>query len=662
MRSFLLAALFLTNLSGFGQNSDPAERVYKSSENSVFLVYLNDSGGNPDALGSAFLVTSNLLITNAHVVEAGSPVLAVGPVRVPLKVVRIDKTNDLAILSVDLSLVSKPLTLSSDGPSPGEQVFAVGNPEGLEKTISQGIVSGIRRLDDRDLLQITSPISHGSSGGPILNAKGEVIGVAVGMLEDGQNLNFAVPVKYVRALLDVKSPAVTASLDCSQNMADLKDLAEKRNQEDYSDDSSSQYQRDTRELRDQVAAISNSCVQPKVLEQLACLGTTSFDLDEEGIKAARKLAETRPTVESQVLLAYVLYQGAEVDDLLAQVAKDGSPEKAKETEAHSQLMREAESTANNIRKQARGNPLLVANFVLAGAKDDSKDYSDAISLNSAVANSGPSVCNSDLASRAYKSLITENSQVNNDVEAEKWFRTYASKYLPNPYEWDAEGDRRHVANDLLTSADAYERAAAGSTAYDYDYCFAANDRYFQANTDADAVLSDGRKCVDASVKDTDQNSQKYFQRALPVVYRSMADVLDTRGVYQQGLDYVRASLALAPDNPFSLDVEARTFENLEKYPECISAAQAAINASDGKYGFMHFRLGMCYFDSEDWSQAVDSFRLAADADKSDAVSAFNLGLSLQRQGFSADAQQWFREALRRNPDTETRQKITTALQ
>ena len=74
-----------------GQAGDEAKKIYSSSQDSVFLVYLNDSSGTPSALGSAFLVAPRLLVTNAHVADAGSPVLAVGPVRIPLKVLRLDE-------------------------------------------------------------------------------------------------------------------------------------------------------------------------------------------------------------------------------------------------------------------------------------------------------------------------------------------------------------------------------------------------------------------------------------------------------------------------------------------------------------------------------------------------------------------------------------------
>jgi uncharacterized protein HemY len=76
---------------------------------------------------------------------------------------------------------------------------------------------------------------------------------------------------------------------------------------------------------------------------------------------------------------------------------------------------------------------------------------------------------------------------------------------------------------------------------------------------------------------------------------------------------------------------------------------------------MQFQLGQCYFDTEDWNKASVCYRLAADADKNDAASAFNLALSLARQGYSSDANQWFREALNRKPSEELRTKILNAL-
>jgi len=104
------------------------------------------------------------------------------------------------------TLTGKPLPLYEDEqPDIGEKIYAIGNPSGLSGTISEGIVSGIRTLEQKKLIQITAPISPGSSGGPVINNFSQVIGVAVGTLTSGQNLNFAIPASYVKKLLNNES-------------------------------------------------------------------------------------------------------------------------------------------------------------------------------------------------------------------------------------------------------------------------------------------------------------------------------------------------------------------------------------------------------------------------------------------------------------------------
>lgn len=112
--------------------------------------------------------------------------------------------------------------MSDTIPELGQRIFAIGNPKGLSGTISEGIISGIRVLENNDLYQITAPISPGSSGGPVLNTSGDVIGVSVASLTSGQNLNFAIPAKYVKNLvnndknlltkLNIVKPTVTTTV------------------------------------------------------------------------------------------------------------------------------------------------------------------------------------------------------------------------------------------------------------------------------------------------------------------------------------------------------------------------------------------------------------------------------------------------------------------
>jgi|GEM_PF-507889 len=658
MRLRLSVLSLLFTFTALAQHEDTAKKVYEQAHNSVFLVYVNDAQGNPQALGSAFLVAPGILITNAHVIEGGNPVLAVDPVRLPLKVVRVDKVNDLAVLSANADLTSKPLPLSNEKVSPGEQVFAIGNPKGLENTISQGIVSGLRKIGSKNLIQITSPISHGSSGGPILNSEGQVIAVAVAILEDGENLNFAIPVNYVQSILSEKDSS-KAVMNVPENLERLQKLASKHNQDQYSGDANSEYQHDSLELASLVNHLRVKSDNPTELKEITCVAISQYDLRDEGIQSAQKLVEKLPSPDNHSLLAYAFYERASSESFRVLFSEKDSIEQKQAKAAQDHFLAEAKREANVAFRQAKGEGLLLSNFVMGSINEDQKNFAEAISFHSVVANSNLSTCDDDLRLQAYRSLISENSELNRPNDTEKWFRQYSAIYEPTPYEWNSEGDRRSSALDHKKAAEAYEKAASGSTGYAYDFCYATDEQY--ALSQDDDVLNDGRRCITASVGKVSKDDQKYFDDQLPVNYRLMATVLNKRGSYQQALEYIKESLRQKSDDPRTLDAEADIFENLERYSECVSAEQEAIRLSDGKYGWMHFRLGSCYFDLSDWSKAGASFRLAADADKSDPVSAYNTGLSLLRQGYKVDATEWFREALKRNPDDQLRQKLVQFL-
>jgi serine protease Do len=156
--------------------------------------------------GSGFIISSDgKIVTNFHVVAGKPNILARrsdGSFLVIKSVLASDKANDLAILQAEgRNLPFVPLG-DSDGVKVGEAVCVIGSPMLLEGTVSAGIISAVRELrGGRKLLQITAPISEGSSGSPVFNRKGEVIGVASFILSEGQNLNFAVPSNAVKTLL-----------------------------------------------------------------------------------------------------------------------------------------------------------------------------------------------------------------------------------------------------------------------------------------------------------------------------------------------------------------------------------------------------------------------------------------------------------------------------
>ena len=196
--------LFLFSTVGQSPGQTPRQIAQRSFPALVLLV-MEDAQGQTISLGSGFLVGLQTIATNLHVIEDASGGFAkqVGQTERHdlLGTVAIDKNRDLALLAVK-GVKASPLSLGdSTKVAVGDQVFALGNPRGLEGTFSQGIVSAVRQVGGDTLLQITAPISPGSSGGPVLNSKGEVIGVSVATYRGGQNLNFAIPSSYLSDLL-----------------------------------------------------------------------------------------------------------------------------------------------------------------------------------------------------------------------------------------------------------------------------------------------------------------------------------------------------------------------------------------------------------------------------------------------------------------------------
>ena len=188
------------------QKTLSAEDIAEKALAATVYLEMKDSAGKTLGIGSGFFVKSNIIATNYHVIEGA----AKGTAKLVGKyttydvegVTATDKTNDLAFLKVT-AYVTKPLSLGdSDKVRIGATVYVAGNPKGLEGTFSDGIISSRRDKNTKERLQMTAPISPGSSGGPVLNKKGEVIGVSFMTLLGGQNLNFAIPSKYLRILLN----------------------------------------------------------------------------------------------------------------------------------------------------------------------------------------------------------------------------------------------------------------------------------------------------------------------------------------------------------------------------------------------------------------------------------------------------------------------------
>lgn len=186
-----------------GQVLTPAQIAARARPAVVRVVALRD--GEEVMYGSGVLVgPRGEFVTSLHVIQGAQSVrvhVPNGQVYTRVFFVAADEDRDLALLQIP----GRGLPYLRVGDDRllvvGDRIFVVGNPLGFDGTFSDGLVSGRRAVEGMTLLQVTAPISAGSSGGPVLNGRAEVVGIATLTVADGQNLNLAVPARYVHALL-----------------------------------------------------------------------------------------------------------------------------------------------------------------------------------------------------------------------------------------------------------------------------------------------------------------------------------------------------------------------------------------------------------------------------------------------------------------------------
>lgn len=216
-RNFIMKCLSLAALTaGVVAAQSVAPRrdipaIAKAANGAVVSIVMSDKDGKPIAQGSGFLVSKDgVIITNYHVIAEGTSALVKlpdGAFFVVDGVLAFDKARDVAVIKAHGENF-RTLTLGdSDRVQVGQEVVAIGNPLSLESTVSNGIVSSIRTIDEGGgkYLQVTAPISPGSSGGPLFNMAGEVVGITTMYIKGGENLNFAIPINDAKHLLLAKS-------------------------------------------------------------------------------------------------------------------------------------------------------------------------------------------------------------------------------------------------------------------------------------------------------------------------------------------------------------------------------------------------------------------------------------------------------------------------
>jgi tetratricopeptide (TPR) repeat protein len=187
-----------------GQENLPV--LIRKVEPSIVVIVTYSKEGDMLGQGSGFFVDQEGdVVTNSHVLHGASRAVVKtsdGKEHAIQKVLADDKEGDLVRVSIDISKDAvRPLPVSTELPEVGERIIIIGTPLGLDKTVSDGIVSAVRDVPAfGKIIQVTAPISPGSSGSPVINMKGEVIGIAAFFVVAGQNINFAIPGERIAKL------------------------------------------------------------------------------------------------------------------------------------------------------------------------------------------------------------------------------------------------------------------------------------------------------------------------------------------------------------------------------------------------------------------------------------------------------------------------------
>jgi S1-C subfamily serine protease len=274
--------------------------IYKAATPAVVRIESTMPGGI--AIGSGFIVDARgLVATNLHVVAGATKILVQlhdGKTELPVtNIVGYSQAHDLAIVSIQSPHALPTVTVgNSDQVAIGDEVVAIGNPLGMfDYTISSGLISQIRPVPDADitLLQISVPISQGSSGGPLFNQFGEVIGVTTGIITRGQNINIAVPANYLKPLFQGPPTALADFAEKTRAIAE----AEADSDGQHHEDDNIQI---TRQVPVLPASVYDGCKQPDVEEIVKSIS----DAIELGAPLYNK--ETREGYEA----CYRIYEGA----------------------------------------------------------------------------------------------------------------------------------------------------------------------------------------------------------------------------------------------------------------------------------------------------------------------------------------------------------------
>jgi tetratricopeptide (TPR) repeat protein len=610
--------------SGQTPTSGDAASIYQGAAASVFLVEVR-TDTSVVAIGSAFLIDGGRIVTNAHVIRGGRPFLKTGAVALPLILQRLDPVQDLAVLRTETPLEAVPLRLSASDPPIGTAIFAIGNPQGLERSISEGIISGARVREGRRLLQLTAPISPGSSGGPVLSKDGSVVGVTVGYLEGGQNLNFAIPASVVRSL--ISAPASAEDFAVALNAA--KQIV--GSPYTPSNDPSA-WTRRTAQVREGLRAAATRASKALEFLDLARLAGDAAESElaatyaTEAIRRDRSLADSARSLMLSAWEFDVWFLDSTRTSLMSQML----------AVADSQIAhRPTNPEAYNFRSQ-------VLSKMKRGAAAISSAHR-AVQLADGLEQLGAYWT-------TYHNAVGDFGTASDDDAV---FAAMTRAGQTGLYDWTAHAEHLRGRELWERAGDTYAEGYRLFPSQPVSIAAICNaGRMYAIANRTDAALETLRTCVAryATASAVDTNDVAFAHRVI-------AGVLIDRGVYAQAELDARQALSLAPNDAWSAYELSRALEGAQRPTEAAAAAEEALRMSDGKYSSMHFAAGSAYFDLKDWSRCARAFSKATELESKDPAAPYNAGLCLAHQGYYHDAARMMEQVLVRKPDRADRAEI-----
>lgn len=605
--------------NGRGQANDAAERIFQNASPSVVMIVSRSPDGTLASQGTGFMAGPNQIITNEHVIRNGNIFIDFGSFRIPAKVERVDDFNDLALLTTQAEIVGKPLRLSKVLPGLGTFVACISNPLGLQKTVSTGIISGLRKISERELLQTTVAISAGSSGGPILNINSEVVGIVVSVLEKGQNLNFAVPARFAQDLIeDRKQPnqgfgLILKWIEHTENTPDGKIVYSPK----------SEYQR----------ALYAAGIDPEHL--LVLSRKAKFPYPDIAIDAAERAIKVLPTEAAYNALGLALARMASNS-----VGQDSAQLRNRAAEAFRTSIRIAEP------------PLFETYIYLGSVLEGLQRSSEAYNVYKEAFERARVSRKTDDQIFVIKSLIETSFELKEFERANDWFKYQIDLGEVTEDDWQRQAERlENGLKDFKAAGEAYAKAASIKGGSWFHWCSAAN-AYIAADP---ALLDEAFRAAKACVENG--RGKEGSQHDLSFAYRLIADILISRGLYEDGLKNADAAFALDGTNGLAQTSRGLALLGLSRVQEAVDAIKYSLKLTDGAFAWTHFALGRAHFELRQWDLARQSFAQAATLDPKSHDAAYNAALSCSNLEDTAGAVKWFEEVLRRSPNHPDRREI-----